>query len=142
MENNFFEKSIVLKLGSNAIVVGYLTIVFGSLNVLFVLGLILLISKVYIASATMTFGVLYVLALLGSAIRQIFVGTKAKTTGESFRDFSYSNDDMIEQMSITNLTNYFTITKILYIVNISLYVLVIIFSKSGLFKQMIMHDLF
>jgi hypothetical protein len=87
MENNFFEKSMTLLLGSNARVVGYLTIILGSLNVLLVLSIISVISKAPIPSNVMTLVVLLLLALLGTAILQIISGIKAKTTGEGFRDF-------------------------------------------------------
>ncbi|KAB2907904.1 MAG: hypothetical protein LC102_08285 [Ignavibacteriales bacterium] len=137
MENNFFEKSMTLLLGSNARVVGYLTIILGSLNVLLVLSIISVISKAPIPSNVMTLVVLLLLALLGTAILQIISGIKAKTTGEGFRDFLFTNDKMIEQISVGYLKNYFTITKILYIVNISFFVLIIIFLKTGLFKEML-----
>lgn len=106
MENNYYEKNIIIKLGCDAKFVGLLNIIIGVLNCLSLYG-------------------------IPSGVLTIITGMKAKDAGNHFQNYATYGDEAEEYRAIENLGNYFKWMKISIIVGIVIMAIVFIISLSA-----------
>ncbi len=104
--NNYFEKSVAGKLGSDAKFVGFMNIVLGVINCLTISGII-------------------------GGIFMILTGMKAKDAGQHFQNYAAFGDEREEYLALENLGNYFKWMKILIIVTFVLMILGFVFALLG-----------
>lgn len=105
MENNFYEKNIITKLGGDAKFVGILNIIIGVVNCLTLYGII-------------------------TGVISIVTGMKAKDAGNHFQNFATYGDEQEEYRALESLGDYFKWMKITIIVGLVLMVLGFIVSLS------------
>lgn len=103
MENDYREKSIVSKLGSDSKLVGILNIVLGVINCLTISGII-------------------------TGVIMIITGMKAKEAGDHFQNYSAFSDEAEEYRALESLGKYFRWMKISIIVTLVVVVVMIIIS--------------